>query len=131
MDKAFLSAIKSIILPAIAMGTIPLVIARDNSQITAQLNQRLSIKKVIYPCIEKCAYPHCHSCRTHVWYYRSNTYRNYFLVPGIGKWLLRVLLQETTPSFRGVLIIAILIISINFSVDIIYAWANQKEGKIK
>ena len=145
--EAFLSAIKSIILPAIAMGTIPLaVIARmtrssmlevlGEDYIRTAKSKGLSIKKVIF----------IHALRnalipivTVVGLMFGSIITGAILTetifswPGIGKWLLASITARDYPVIQGgVLIIAILIISINFSVDIIYAWANPKmRGKIK
>ena len=145
--EAFFSAMKSIILPAIAMGTIPLaVIARmtrssmlevlGEDYIRTAKSKGLSIKKVIF----------IHALRnalipivTVVGLMFGSIITGAILTetifswPGIGKWLLASITARDYPVIQGgVLIIAILIISINFSVDIIYAWANPKmRGKIK
>ena len=56
-----------------------------------------------------------------------------FSWPGIGKWLVASITARDYPVIQGgVLIIAVMIITINLIVDLLYAWANPKmRGKIK
>ena len=114
--EAFFSSIKSIILPAVAMGTIPLaVIARmtrssmlevlGEDYIRTAKSKGLSIKKVIF----------IHALRnalipivTVVGLMFGSIITGAILTetifswPGIGKWLLPVSRREITPSFKGV-----------------------------
>ena len=145
--EAFLSAVRSLILPSIAMGTIPLaVIARmTRSSMLEVLGQDyirtakakgLSVKKVVF----------VHALRnalvpivTVVGLMFGSIITGAILTetifswPGIGKWLVASITARDYPVIQGgVLIIAVMIITINLIVDLLYAWANPKmRGKIK
>ena len=50
-----------------------------------------------------------------------------FSWPGIGKWIVASINARDYPVIQGgILIIATMVISINFFVDLIYAWANPR-----
>ena len=139
--EAFVSALKSIILPAIAMGTIPLaIIARmTRSSMLEVLGEdyirTARAKGVPYKNIIS-----IHALRnalipiiTIVGLMFGSIITGAILTetifswPGIGKWIVASINARDYPVIQGgVLIIAIMIVSINFVVDIIYAWANPR-----
>jgi len=144
---AFFSAVKSLILPSIAMGTIPLaVIARmtrssmlevlGEDYIRTAKAKGLAIRRVVF----------VHALRnalvpivTVIGLMFGSIITGAILTetifswPGIGKWLVASITARDYPVIQGgVLIIAVMIITINLTVDLLYAWANPKmRGKIK
>ena len=56
-----------------------------------------------------------------------------FSWPGIGKWIVASINARDYPVIQGgILVIATMVIIINFIVDLVYAWANpQMRGGLK
>ena len=145
--EAFWSALKSLILPAIAMGTIPLaVIARMTRSSMLEVLGEDYIRTAKAKGISRRKIIFVHALRnalvpiiTIVGLMFGSIITGAILTetifswPGIGKWLVASITARDYPVIQGgVLIIAAMIISINLVVDILYAWANPKmRGKIK
>jgi dipeptide transport system permease protein len=50
-----------------------------------------------------------------------------FSWPGIGKWLVKSVTSRDYPVIQGgVLLITVMIVVINLTVDLIYAWVNPR-----
>lgn len=137
----FISAIKHLLLPTIAMGTIPLaVVARMT---------RSSVLEVLRAPYIQTAKAKGQSYFKVIW---IHAFRNalipivtvigllfgsiitgailtetIFSWPGIGKWLVASIHARDYPVIQGgVLFIAIMIITINFIVDVIYTYVNPR-----
>jgi len=137
----FVSALRHLILPTIAMGTIPLaVVARMT---------RSSVLEVLRAPYIQTAKAKGQSHTKVIW---KHAFRNalipivtvigllfgsiitgailtetIFSWPGIGKWLVASIHARDYPVIQGgILFIAIMVITINFLVDIIYTYANPK-----
>ena len=137
----FISAIKHLLLPTIAMGTIPLaVVARMT---------RSSVLEVLRAPYIQTAKAKGQSYFKVIW---VHAFRNalipivtvigllfgsiitgailtetIFSWPGIGKWLVASIHARDYPVIQGgVLFIAIMIITINFIVDVIYTYVNPR-----
>lgn len=137
----FFSAIRHLILPTIAMGTIPLaVVARMT---------RSSVLEVLRAPYVQTAKAKGQSFNKVVW---KHAFRNalipivtvigllfgsiitgailtetIFSWPGIGKWLVASIHARDYPVIQGgILFIASMVIMINFLVDIIYSYVNPK-----
>ena len=137
----FISAIKHLLLPTIAMGTIPLaVVARMT---------RSSVLEVLRAPYIQTAKAKGQSYYKVIW---VHAFRNalipivtvigllfgsiitgailtetIFSWPGIGKWLVASIHARDYPVIQGgVLFIAIMIITINFIVDVIYTYVNPR-----
>ena len=59
--------------------------------------------------------------------------KQFFHGQALGNGSLQALMQEIIPVIQGgILIIALMVITINFTVDLLYIWANPKmRGKLK
>ncbi|EQC45592.1 ABC transporter permease [Bacteriovorax sp. Seq25_V] len=139
--QPFISALRHLILPTIAMGTIPLaVVARMT---------RSSVLEVLRAPYIQTAKAKGQSYTKVIW---KHAFRNalipivtvigllfgsiitgailtetIFSWPGIGKWLVASIHARDYPVIQGgILFIAIMVITINFIVDIIYTYANPK-----
>lgn len=137
----FISAIRHLILPTVAMGTIPLaVIARMT---------RSSLLEVLGAPYIKTAKAKGQSVQKVIW---VHAFRNalipivtvigllfgsiitgailtetIFSWPGIGKWLVASIHARDYPVIQGgILFIAFMVISINFLVDLIYTYINPR-----
>ncbi|MBT3982587.1 MAG: ABC transporter permease subunit [Bacteriovoracaceae bacterium] len=139
--EAFIDAVKHLMLPAIAMGTIPLaIIARmTRSAMLEVLSEDymrtakakgISPKKIIY----------VHGLRnalipvvTVIGLMFGSIMTGAILTetifswPGIGKWMVSAVAARDYPVIQsGILIIAFMIIMINMLVDLVYAVINPK-----
>ncbi len=137
----FISTIKHLLLPTIAMGTIPLaVVARMT---------RSSVLEVLRAPYIQTAKAKGQTYRKVIW---VHAFRNalipivtvigllfgsiitgailtetIFSWPGIGKWLVASIHARDYPVIQGgVLFIAMMIITINFLVDVIYTYVNPR-----
>ncbi|MGE0616695.1 MAG: ABC transporter permease [Bacteriovoracia bacterium] len=144
--SAFWSALKHLILPAAALGTIPLAVI---SRIT-----RSSLLEVIGEDYIRTAKA---KGLTHFRVICVHALRNalipvitvvgllfgtiitgailtetIFSWPGIGKWLVRSVTSRDYPVIQGgILFIATMIIAINMFVDLLYAWVNPRIRELK
>lgn len=137
----FISAIKHLILPTVAMGTIPLaVVARMT---------RSSVLEVLRAPYVKTAKAKGQTFQKVVW---IHAFRNalipivtvigllfgsiitgailtetIFSWPGIGKWLVASIHARDYPVIQGgILFIACMVITINFLVDLLYTYVNPR-----
>ena len=138
---AFYSAAKSIILPAIAMGTIPLavtarmtrssmleVLGQDYIR-TAKAKGTSVFKIVFIHALRNALIPIITVLGLMFGSIITGAIltETIFSWPGIGKWIVASINARDYPVIQGgILIIATMVITINFLVDLIYAWANPR-----
>ena len=145
--EAFLSAFKSLILPAVANGTIPqavtgrmtrssmLEVLGEDYIRTAKAKGLSPLKIITTHALRNALIP----IITVVGLMFGSIITGAILTetifswPGIGKWLVASINARDYPVIQGgILIIALMVISINFIVDLLYIWANPKmRGKLK
>jgi dipeptide transport system permease protein len=140
----FISAVKHLILPSIAMGTIPLaVIARmTRSSMLEVLNQDymrtakakgLSIyRQVLVHALRNAFIPIVTVIGLMLGSLITGAIltETIFSWPGIGKWLVASILALDYPVIQGgLLFIAFMIVTINLSVDFLYALINPQLRK--
>ena len=139
--EAFYSAAKSIILPAIAMGTIPLavtarmtrssmleVLGQDYIR-TAKAKGTSVFKIVFVHALRNALIPIITVLGLMFGSIITGAIltETIFSWPGIGKWIVASINARDYPVIQGgILIIATMVITINFLVDLIYAWANPR-----
>ena len=140
----FFSALKHLILPSVAMGTIPLaVIARmtrssllevlgEDFIRTAKAKGLSPYKVVVHHALRNALIP----IITVVGLIFGSVITGAILTetifswPGIGKWLVASITARDYPVIQGgVLFIASAIVIINALVDVLYLWANPKLRK--
>jgi dipeptide transport system permease protein len=137
----FFSAVKHMILPAIAMGTIPLAVMARMT--------RSSMLEVLGEDFIRTAKAKGASPMIVVWHHALRNAlipivtvaglmfgsiitgailtETIFSWPGIGKWLVASINARDYPVIQGgVLFIATMIVVINALVDVIYIWVNPK-----
>jgi len=144
---AFFSAFKSIILPAIAMGTIPLavtarmtrssmleVLGQDYIR-TAKAKGTSVFKIVFVHALRNALIPIITVLGLMFGSIITGAIltETIFSWPGIGKWIVASINARDYPVIQGgILVIATMVIIINFIVDLVYAWANpQMRGGLK
>ncbi|AHG74072.1 Dipeptide transport system permease protein dppB [Mannheimia sp. USDA-ARS-USMARC-1261] len=138
---AFLAAIKSLILPAIVLGTIPLaVITRmtrssmlevlgEDYICTAKAKGLNTTRIVIVHALRNALIPVVTVVGLIVGQLLSGAVltENIFSWPGIGKWIIDAINSRDYPVLQGsVLIIATIIILVNLTVDLIYGIVNPR-----
>ena len=139
--EAFYSAAKSIVLPAIAMGTIPLavtarmtrssmleVLGQDYIR-TAKAKGTSVFKIVFVHALRNALIPIITVLGLMFGSIITGAIltETIFSWPGIGKWIVASINARDYPVIQGgILIIATMVITINFLVDLIYAWANPR-----
>ena len=144
---AFMSALKSLILPAVAMGTIPLAVtARMTRSSMLEVLSEDYIRTAKAKGLSPFKIISVHALRnalipiiTVVGLMFGSIITGAILTetifswPGIGKWLVASINARDYPVIQGgILIIALMVITINFAVDLLYIWANPKmRGKLK
>jgi len=139
--EAFYSSLKHIILPSIAMGTIPLaVIARmtrssmlevlGEDYIRTAKAKGLSYKKIIFiHALRNAMIPIITILGLMFGSIITGAIltETIFSWPGIGKWMVASINARDYPVIQGgVLIIASMIVIINALVDVIYLWTNPR-----
>lgn len=138
---AFLAAIKSLILPAIVLGTIPLavitrmtrssmleVLGEDYIR-TAKAKGLNTTRIVIVHALRNALIPVVTVVGLIVGQLLSGAVltENIFSWPGIGKWIIDAINSRDYPVLQGsVLIIATIIILVNLIVDLIYGIVNPR-----
>lgn len=137
----FLSALKHLILPTIAMGTIPMaVIARmtrssmlevlDEEYIkTAKAKGQSNFKVIFKHAFKNALIPIITVTGLMLGSLVTGAIltETIFSWPGIGKWIVASVNQRDYPAIQGgVLLIGTLVVVINRSVDILYYWANPR-----
>ncbi|AHG80314.1 Dipeptide transport system permease protein dppB [Mannheimia varigena USDA-ARS-USMARC-1388] len=138
---AFLAAIKSLILPSIVLGTIPLavitrmtrssmleVLGEDYIR-TAKAKGLNSTRIVIVHALRNALIPVVTVVGLIVGQLLSGAVltENIFSWPGIGKWIIDAINSRDYPVLQGsVLIIATIIILVNLTVDLLYGIVNPR-----
>jgi dipeptide transport system permease protein len=137
----FFSALKHLILPTIAMGTIPMaIIARmtrssmlevlDEEYIkTAKAKGQTNFKVVFKHALKNALIPIITVTGLMLGSLITGAIltETIFSWPGIGKWIVASVNQRDYPAIQGgVLIIGTLVVLINRSIDILYYWANPR-----
>ncbi|MDG6331330.1 ABC transporter permease subunit [Glaesserella parasuis] len=138
---AFVAAIKSLILPAIVLGTIPLAIITRMTRSsmlevlgedyirTAKAKGLNTTRIVIIHALRNALIPVVTVVGLIVGQLLSGAVltENIFSWPGIGKWIIDAINSRDYPVLQGsVLIIATLIILVNLTVDLIYGVVNPR-----
>jgi dipeptide transport system permease protein len=137
----FLSSLKHLILPTIAMGTIPMaVIARmtrssmlevlDEEYIkTAKAKGQSNFKIIFKHAFKNALIPIITVTGLMLGSMVTGAIltETIFSWPGIGKWIVASVNQRDYPAIQGgVLLIGTLVVLINRLVDILYYWANPR-----
>ena len=137
----FLSALKHLILPTIAMGTIPLaVIARmtrssmlevlDEEYIkTAKAKGQTNFKIIFKHAFKNALIPIITVTGLMLGSLITGAIltETIFSWPGIGRWVVASVNQRDYPAIQGgVLLIGTLVVLINKSVDVLYYWVNPR-----
>lgn len=140
-EGAFLSAIKHLILPAFVLSTIPLaVIARmtrsamlevlqENYIRTARAKGLSSIRIIIVHALRNALIPIITIVGLQISTLLSGTVltETIFSWPGVGKWLIDAILRrDYTVVQGGILLIALLIMTINLLIDVLYGVINPQ-----
>lgn len=145
--EAFFSALKSIVLPSIAMGTIPLavtarmtrssmleVLGQDYIR-TAKAKGAPVFRIIFFHALRNALIPIITVLGLMFGSIITGAIltETIFSWPGIGKWIVASINARDYPVIQGgILVIATMVITINFIVDLVYAWANpQMRGGLK
>lgn len=138
---AFRSSLAHMILPAIALGTIPLaVIARMTRSSMLEVLGEDYMRTARAKGLARPRVIFVHGLRNAlipvitVIGLMAGTIvtgavltETIFSWPGIGRWLVESVLQRDYPVIQsGILLIASMVIGVNFLVDLLYAWANPR-----
>lgn len=138
---AFLAAVKSLILPAIVLGTIPLAVVTRMARSsmlevlgedyirTAKAKGLNTTRIVIIHALRNALIPVVTVVGLIVGQLLSGAVltENIFSWPGIGKWIIDAINNRDYPVLQGsVLIIATIIIVVNLAVDLIYGVINPR-----
>lgn len=138
---AFRSALSHLILPGIALGTIPLaVIARMTRSSMLEVLGEDYMRTARAKGLSRPRVIFVHGLRNAlvpvitVIGLMAGTIvtgavltETIFSWPGIGRWLVDSVLQRDYPVIQsGILLISAIVIFVNFAVDLAYAWANPR-----
>lgn len=138
---AFKSALSHLILPGIALGTIPLaVVARMTRSSMLEVLGEDYMRTARAKGLSRGRVIFVHGLRNAlvpvitVIGLMAGTIvtgavltETIFSWPGIGRWLVDSVLQRDYPVIQsGILLIAVTVILVNFMVDLAYAWANPR-----
>lgn len=138
---AFVAAIKSLILPAIVLGTIPLAIITRMTRSsmlevlgedyirTAKAKGLSTFRIVMIHALRNALIPVVTVVGLIIGQLLSGAVltENIFSWPGIGKWIIDAINARDYPVLQGsVLIIATIIILVNLTVDLIYGVVNPR-----
>lgn len=138
---AFRSALAHLVLPSIALGTIPLaVIARMTRSSMLEVLGEDYMRTARAKGLSRGRIIFVHGLRNAlvpvitVIGLMAGTIvtgavltETIFSWPGIGRWLVESVLSRDYPVIQsGILVIATLVIVVNFTVDLAYAWANPR-----
>lgn len=139
--EAFKSALSHLVLPAIALGTIPLaVVARMTRSSMLEVLGEDYMRTARAKGLSRGRVIFVHGLRnalvpviTVVGLMAGTIVTGAVLTetifswPGIGRWLVESVLARDYPVIQsGILLIAILVIFVNLCVDVAYAWANPR-----
>lgn len=137
---AFWSALNSLILPTIVLGTIPLaVIARQTRSAMLEVlgedyvrtarSRALTAARRFRACVAKCDDPRRHhdrpAGRRAAW--RRHPDGKHLLLAGIGKWMIDAVFKRDYPVVQGgLLLIAGIVMLVNLAVDLLYGFVNPR-----
>jgi dipeptide transport system permease protein len=140
-NKAFVSALRHLILPAIVLGTVPLaIIARmTRSSMLEVLNEdyiRTARAKGLPPhwvvgvhALRNALIPVITVIGLQVGLLLTGAIltETVFSWPGIGKWLIESIRRRDYPVLQGgVLLVACIVMSVNLFVDVLYGFINPR-----
>ncbi|NJO37922.1 MAG: ABC transporter permease subunit [Rhizobiales bacterium] len=140
-EGAFISALRHLILPTIVLGTIPLaVIARQTRSAMLEVLGEDYIRTARAKGLTPLRVIGLHALRnamipviTVIGLSASTAFSGAILTetifswPGIGKWLIDSVARRDYPSVQGgILMIATIVMLVNFTVDILYGLINPK-----
>jgi len=140
-EGAFLDAVRHLILPAIVLGTIPLaVIARMTRSSMLEVLREDYVRTARAKGLSPARVVFVHALRNAmipvltVFGLQVGTLlagavltETIFSWPGIGKWLIDAIGRRDYPVVQnGILLVATLVILVNFIVDILYGLANPR-----
>ncbi|GAB3369433.1 ABC transporter permease [Azotobacter armeniacus] len=138
---AFLDALRHLILPAIVLGTIPLAVIarmtrsamlevlREDYLRAARARGLSPVRLVFVHALRNALVPVLTVFGLQVGSLLSGAVltETLFSWPGIGKWLIEAIGARDYPVVQnGILLIAMLVILVNFIVDILYGLANPR-----
>lgn len=140
-QSSFLDAVRHLILPAIVLGTIPLaVIARMTRSAMLEVLREDYVRTARAKGLSPARVVFVHALRNAlipvltVFGLQVGTLlagavltETIFSWPGIGKWLIDAISRRDYPVVQnGILLVATLVILVNFVVDILYGLANPR-----
>ncbi|MCJ1884891.1 ABC transporter permease subunit [Pseudomonas sp. LA21] len=140
-EGAFMDAVRHLILPAIVLGTIPLaVIARMTRSSMLEVLREDYVRTARAKGLSPARVVFVHALRNAmipvltVFGLQVGTLlagavltETIFSWPGIGKWLIDAISRRDYPVVQnGILLVATLVILVNFIVDILYGLANPR-----
>ncbi|MCY1488795.1 Dipeptide transport system permease protein DppB [compost metagenome] len=140
-EGAFVDAVRHLILPAIVLGTIPLaVIARMTRSAMLEVLREDYVRTARAKGLSPARVVFVHGLRNAlipvltVFGLQVGTLlagavltETIFSWPGIGKWLIESIAARDYPVVQnGILLIAALVILVNFTVDLLYGLANPR-----
>ncbi|WP_314407563.1 ABC transporter permease subunit [Pseudomonas kuykendallii] len=140
-DGAFLDALRHLILPAIVLGTIPLAVIarmtrsamlevlREDYVRTARAKGLSPTRVVVVHALRNALIPVLTVFGLQVGALLAGAVltETIFSWPGIGKWLIEAIGARDYPVVQnGILLIACLVILVNFVVDILYGLVNPR-----
>ncbi|MFV3307294.1 ABC transporter permease subunit [Pseudomonas sp. NY15181] len=140
-EGAFVDALRHLILPAIVLGTIPLaVIARMTRSAMLEVLREDYVRTARAKGLSPARVVFIHALRNAmipvltVFGLQVGTLlagavltETIFSWPGIGKWLIDAISRRDYPVVQnGILLVATLVIVVNFTVDILYGLANPR-----
>lgn len=138
---AFQSALAHLILPSIALGTIPLaIVARMTRSSMLEILGEDYMRTARAKGLNRLRIVFVHGLRnalvpviTVIGLMAGSIVTGAVLTetifswPGIGRWLVESVLARDYPVVQsGILMIALIVILVNFMVDLAYAWANPR-----
>jgi dipeptide transport system permease protein len=142
-EGAFGSAVRSIILPTIALGTIPLAIIarmtrssmlevlREDYIRTARAKGLAPLRVVVVHALRNALIPVITVIGLQAGSLLAGAVltETIFAWPGIGRWLVESVSRRDYPVVQaGILIIATMIITVNLLVDLMYGLVNPRGG---
>jgi len=140
-DGAFLDALRHLILPAVVLGTIPLAVIarmtrsamlevlREDYLRAARARGLSPARVVLVHALRNALLPVLTVLGLQVGSLLSGAVltETLFSWPGIGKWLIEAIGARDYPVVQnGILLIAALVILVNFAVDLLYGLANPR-----
>ncbi len=139
--EAFGSALRHLILPAVALGTIPLAVIarmtrsamlevlREDYVRTARAKGLPSHRVVGVHALKNALIPVVTviGLQVGVLFAGAILTETIFAWPGVGKWLIDAILRRDYPAVQGgILLIAIVIMAVNLLVDVLYGLINPR-----